>query len=262
MKNWLVALILILSFRPAEAQQPIDIVFDIDWTTFYTVHPENKNELSAKNLEVEGKFYRPTDYLPEVIEFLLKNHSEVRISFFSGGTKARNIALLNKVTLSDGRSLLDISHRILSFEDLTRVSHNETLKFSEQYKKVLSEGLPDWNPQRTLLIDDQPEFAQKPLKSVSSLGHYNFQESFDAGRSTEKFFPASYEQWQQERRKALVWLAIIENALAESSRSGKDFAGTAQEMWLHATENALLPKQGERLINLLSAPACQKVFVP
>ncbi|WP_373998140.1 hypothetical protein [Bdellovibrio bacteriovorus] len=260
MKARLVALLLILSFQPAWAGTPLDIVFDIDWTTFYTVHSEDPNERSSKSIQIEGKTYRPTDHLTEVIEHLLKTHPDIRISFFSGGTQSRNMTLLESVKLSDGRSLVDISHRILSYEDLTVVSQNKTLKFSEQHKKVLNQGIPDWNPKNTLLIDDQPEFAVKPLKSVSSLGHFNFQQKFDVSRAGEKFFPASEIEWKMERNKALVWLALLENAIAESARTGKDFSTVAQELWTRDSKNPFILKQGQDLLPSLKGQACRKIF--
>lgn len=231
MRRWLVLFLFILSFQPfafAQSSAPIDLVFDIDWTTFYSVEESQKDD---KTLLVEEKLYRPTDHLGEVIQTLLQKHPEIRISFFSGGERTRNEALLSQVRLPDGRSLKDIAHKILSKEHLTVLSQDETLHFSVRNKKVLDAHLPDWNPQRTLLIDDQPEFARPPLKAVSSLGLFNFQKQFNPELVSQKYFPPSEGDWHIERKKALLWLRMIEASLLEADRSGHNFSDVTETTW-------------------------------
>ncbi|KYG66018.1 hypothetical protein AZI86_02820 [Bdellovibrio bacteriovorus] len=57
----------------AFAQNPnhVDIIFDIDWTAFYSVDEAHRDE---KTVLVEGKLYRPTDYFIETVEWLLSRH--------------------------------------------------------------------------------------------------------------------------------------------------------------------------------------------
>nr|WP_295899451.1 hypothetical protein [uncultured Bdellovibrio sp.] len=263
MQAWLVALLILLCFQPvahASSPAPIDIVFDIDWTTFYSVEANDPNQKNNQNLTANGKLYRPTDHLADVIETLLVKHPEVRISFFSGGERSRNEALLKNVFLSDGRSLLEISHRLLSKENLTVVSQDETLPFSTRYKKVLDQGIPDWSPQRTILIDDQVAFAKPPLIAVNSLGVYNYQNRFDASRSLELHFPVSEAQWKMERNKALLWLAMIDLAFQKSQNDSVSFSEAARSVWKKQSTNSLLIARGQQLVQRIAAPSCGKVF--
>ncbi|WP_415063357.1 hypothetical protein [Bdellovibrio sp.] len=231
MRGWLALIFFSLCFQPlafAQKLAPIDIVFDIDWTTFYSVEASQKDD---KTLLVEGKLYRPTDHLGEVIQTLLQRHPEIRVSFFSGGERSRNETLLKQVFLPDGRSLKDIAYKILSKEHLTVLSQDETLHFSKRNKKVLDAHIPDWNPRRTILIDDQPEFARPPLKAVASLGLFNFLKGFDPALVEQKYFPPSEGEWHIERKKALLWLRMIEASLQEADRSGKDFSDVTETTW-------------------------------
>ncbi|WP_374029171.1 hypothetical protein [Bdellovibrio bacteriovorus] len=261
MNRWLVAFILILSFQPWAFAQgplpPIDIIFDIDWTTFYTIDPKDPAQQTSENVSVEGKTYRATDHLGKVIEILLKDHPEVRISFFSGGERTRNEQLLKTVRLSDGRTLFDIAYKVLSKEHLTVVSQNENLGFSERYKKVVEKHIPDWNPARTILIDDQKNFAVKPLKAVSSLGHFNFQKRFNARAATELYYPSDVHSWDMERNKALLWLAMLESSIQESRQSGTDFATATENTWKMHAEDTVFLRKGRSHLEMRS---CEKVF--
>jgi|GEM_PF-2406446 len=258
MKSWLLAILIIFSFQPAAfaTGNSIDIVFDIDWTTFYSINADDPFQKDKNNITVEGKVYRATDHLAAIVETLL-THPEVRINFFSGGEKSRNEALLKSVRLSDGRTLLDVTHRLYSRGDLLQVSQDETLKFSARYKKVLA---PDWNPERTILIDDQPEFAKQPLKAVSSLGRLTFQNDFNSSRVGETYFPANREEWRMERDKALLWLGMIDSALTDSKKNGRAFATVLQETWYKHSTDALFIGRARRLLAQPPVLSCQKVF--
>lgn len=261
MKLWLAILIFILSYQPrAHATAPIDIVFDIDWTTFYSI--ENSEVPSAKNQTrvVEGQSYRYTDYLPEVIETLLTRHPEVRISFFSGGSRSRNEALLSQVHLADGRSLLQVAHRVFSKEHLQELSQNETLPFATRYKKNLSLVMPEAIPSRTILIDDQVEFAVKPNKAVSSLGIFNFTEHFDSTRAGTKYQPNTQEEWQLERNKALLWLSLLSEALSRSQRTGSDFSNEVVNLWRSHSSSTLTVQTGKDLVANPQAPLCSTIL--
>lgn len=253
MYSWLVAFLFLICLQtPADASSttptPIDLIFDIDWTTFYSVDPSQKD---PQTLMVEGKLYRPTDHLVEVLETLITKHPEIRISFFSGGDRSRNEALLKSLHLSDGRSLFAISYRVFSKEHLTTVSQDETLPFSSRYKKVIEGLIPHWNPAKTLLIDDQVEFARPPLRAVSSLGVFNFMQKYDPTLTSQKYFPPNQQIWKIERNKALLWLAMIEYSLEQANKKGLEFSALAQETWAHQSQGLLLNT---------TAPSCQNIF--
>jgi hypothetical protein len=241
----------------AQNSKPIDVVFDIDWTTFYSIEEPLRD---GQTVAVEGKFYRPTDYLPETIEWLLKTHPEVRISFFSGGEKSRNETLLGKVHLSDGRSLRDIAHQIFSKQDLYIASTDSKLSFSERYKKDLATFITDNTADRMILIDDQVNFAKPPLKAVPSLGLYNFQPSFDSSKAGKDYFPPTEKAWSLERNKALLWAAALDSALNESASGKISFESAVQNSWSRDLTKDLSLAHGKTLIRAFSARACEKIF--
>lgn len=241
---WLFLLLLFclkpFAFSQNHSTEPINLIFDIDWSTFYPVDPDQQDE---NTISFEGKLFRPTDHLAYVIEKIITQHPQVRIIFFSGGQKSRNEAVLKSVSISDGRSLYKIAYRIFSFEDLTEIAQNETLPFTVRFKKVVSSLLPQWNPDRTILIDDQTDFAVHPLIAVESMGTFNFQQHFDPKRVNEPYYPPDKKAWQKERDKALSWLKYIEDALEETQRTGQPFSAIIKKLWVSPL-----------------APTCQKLF--
>ncbi|UOF01270.1 hypothetical protein [Bdellovibrio reynosensis] len=232
-------LITMASVAFASPTAPIDIVFDIDWTTFYTAHPDKPNQGDDKVIIVEGKAYRPTDHLGEVLE-KISSRPDVRISFFSGGERSRNETLLKAFKLPSGRSAYDIAYKVLSKENLTTVSEDASLGFSERYKKSMAGILPGATAERTILVDDQVNFSVKPWKAVASLGVFNFQKEFDASKANEAYFPKSKEEWRAERDKALMWQALLEEALSSSNAHKKQsFAQIAEDLWAQKSHRGL-----------------------
>ncbi|WP_413578139.1 hypothetical protein ACLVWU_06310 [Bdellovibrio sp. HCB290] len=232
MKSWFVGLLLLICAQVGSASAaPIDVVFDIDWTTFYTIDPDNKNQMDNKAITVEHKTYRPTDHLGEVLERLLQ-YPDVRISFFSGGGQSRNEALLKAFKLPSGRSAFDISYKVLSKDNLIEVSTDQSLGFADRYKKNLAGVLPGAHVDRTILIDDQVKFAVPPWKIVDSMGHFEFQIKFDHITSGKaEYLPPTSEQWLAEKDKALMWLALIEQALHKSKRFHTPFSQELTKIW-------------------------------
>ncbi len=217
---------------------PIDIIFDIDWTAFYSVDPKDKNQADKNIIFIQEKAYRPTDHLGEVLEKLSSN-PQVRISFFSGGERARNESLLRSFKLPSGKSAYDISFKILSKENLTEVSTDSSLTFSERYKKVITGLIADATPERTILIDDQVNFSVKPWRAVNSLGFFNFQVTFDPSKADKEFYPKTGVDWRNERDKSLIWLSLIEESIRRSQISNESFSQTTEELWLSKSFHGL-----------------------
>ncbi|MDG0815595.1 hypothetical protein [Bdellovibrio svalbardensis] len=240
MKLFLASLFLALSFQGSVYAQaaPIDIVFDIDWTTFYSIDTTSPNQIDNQNIAIEGKTYRPTEHLGEVLQ-ALSLHPEVRISFFSGGEKSRNEALLKKLILPNGRRAFDIAYRVLSKENLQQVSEDSNLKFSQRYKKSFEGLLPGATPQRTILIDDQVEFSKAPWKAVPSLGVFNYQKVFDNRQSAQQFYPSTEQAWLNEKDKALMWKSLLEEAIVLSRKSDKPFSQITSDLWSAKSQNSL-----------------------
>ncbi|WP_413587098.1 hypothetical protein [Bdellovibrio sp. HCB274] len=239
MKSWFVGLLLLICAQsgPAAAA-PIDVVFDIDWTTFYTVDPKNQNQMDEKAIAVGDKVYRPTDHLGEMLEKLLQI-PDVRISFFSGGDRARNESLLSAFKLPSGRSALDISYKVLSKENLLTVSDDASLGFADRHKKKLDGVLPGAHKDRTILIDDQVKFAVAPWKAVDSMGHLEFQIAFDQKMAGKTEYPVTAEELRAERDKALMWLALIEEALQKSKQYRTPFSQEMTAVWAQKAHLAL-----------------------
>ncbi|MEK2690822.1 hypothetical protein AAAA73_17155 [Bdellovibrio sp. GT3] len=239
MRSWFLGLLILTSTLTAPAwAAPIDVVLDIDWTTFYTIKPEDKNQMDPKAIQIAGKTYRPTEHLGEVLEKLLAL-PDIRISFFSGGETTRNEALLKAFKLPSGRSAFDISYKVLSKHDLTVVSEDQSLGFADRYKKNLEGILPGATMERTILIDDQIKFAVAPWKAVDSLGHLEFQSKFDPEKVGQFEHPATVEQWQTEKDKALMWLALIEEALNTSRKLHTPFSTAVTEIWAQKSHRPL-----------------------
>lgn len=131
---------------------PIDLIFDIDWSTFYSVEESQRD---TQTLVFENKLYRPTDHLTIVLETLLARHPEVRLHFFSGGSAERNNFLLKNQILSNGQSLYDVATHVFSNHHLTEVARDESLNFPQRYKKVVAScyNLAPYNAIRSLVFN-------------------------------------------------------------------------------------------------------------
>lgn len=201
---------------PADADDFIHIVFDIDWTLVSEVE-KSSIPISKSNLvEVDGKFYRIKDWSREMLTELSKR-PDVKISFFSGGGRDRNIDLLSKISLMDGskRSFLDISHKVLSFDDLTEipVSLRKGERFSDRYKKDLRKlGLKRG---KTIIVEDNYRFAINEVQKKHFLWlgpTYNHYERFIdlplkiISEKESLFIPKTHDQWLLGRNKlAAIW---------------------------------------------------------
>lgn len=253
-------ILLVLSLgRPALASD-YHLILDIDWTAFYSLEQPASPKHDPQVRIVEGKIYRYTDALPEVIEVLLQKHPDLNISFFSGGERSRNEALLSQVHLSDGRSLKEIAYRVFSKEHLRATSEDPAAPFTSRFKKDLSLTLPEAPPEKTLLIDDQIEFAVKPHKAVHSLGSYDFSERFIYSANPTKYQAPNRTEWYLERKKALIWLALVDQALQESKSTGGSFPDRAEVLWAQKAKNPWSALQGEKILKHFQAHRCSKIF--
>lgn len=141
----------------AFAQQPTyDIVLDLDETIIYT-RPTNstqKNFLEWKyeyKGETFSKKYLLSDGAQDFIQTLAALPN-VRVSFYSSGDAERNIAVLNQITLPDGRSAKDIAYKILSRDAM----EFDMEDFSN--KKNLEKNFANLN--QTLIVDDASAYIK------------------------------------------------------------------------------------------------------
>ncbi len=197
----------------------VDVVFDIDWTLVSQVDSYDAAGSSRVYKSLDD-YYRLTDGAQEIIQDLLEDKN-VRISFYSGGSEARNLDLLSQIKLANGDSLLDISHKVLSKKHLLEVSTDESLRFSERLKKDLTLINKDLNS--VVLIDDIEHFT--PLsqrKNVIWTGKtFSFQDAFihmdgDHQAKTEL-------AWLRDRYKLYSSHSKIKNALKKIKVSNISF---------------------------------------
>lgn len=243
MKNYLLLFLSIFIFwscsqldRQIASQNEVrHVVFDIDWTIVSEIQNSSAKHMRNKRIiEVMGKHYYINDGLEELIQEILQ-HPEIKISFYSGGDKLRNHELLSKIKISDGRSLADISYKILSFDDLVRVENSPpNASFSEKYKKDLTKISK--NLDNLIMFDDTQNFAldgvERQSEKVFFLGtalEY-FETYAEAENKTGKYVPKNYEEWLQNKNKLYTVREIFRDAYAEvNSNPHQGFAETLKK---------------------------------
>jgi len=99
----------------AQAGEKIHIVFDLDWTLIRSL-----KALETRNIPIdagqivtfEGEKYLVTEGASDLVSNL-SDHTNISISFYSGGEKARNLAILKQLKLPDGRSFFNLFQKII-----------------------------------------------------------------------------------------------------------------------------------------------------
>jgi hypothetical protein len=195
------------------------LVFDIDYTLFHVVD----KIVSKRTVRASDKLlYEPIAWGVEGIENSLARG--YRISFYSGGEESRNLSLLKKIKLSDGRSLLEIAEGVYSKKDLEVVA--EKGRFSERYKKNLKKL--GFDLKRTLLIDDLENFIPSTQKNnVLWVGKtYHHFNSFDLAKKSIleakkdlKYIPTTNDQWFISKNKMKYVFDLILDAKEKSRNS-------------------------------------------
>ena len=133
------------------AQGVIDIFIDIDGVllkdpSLFSSETRAKETVISYVHEGISEFYPVVSGAGEFLESLARI-PDVRLSIFSTGIEARNIAVLKALTLSDGRSAYDLFQgRIFSRENAKLIKGER--------KKDLKGVSPDIDLERAILIDD------------------------------------------------------------------------------------------------------------
>ncbi len=189
------------------------VVFDLDWTLFSEFDPTLIKPRSDRVFYVEGKSYYLSPFAEELLRFL--DGLNIKISFFSGGHESRNIALLESAKLQDGRSFYSIAYKVLSKSDLTVMSNDETLGFSDRFKKDLTRITDDLDS--IILIDDNKNFAlgEHQIKNIFWLGPtYQVLTKMDDVQLVQpKYLPPTIEAWDLSNHKLLIIKEAIREAL-------------------------------------------------
>lgn len=174
-----------------------DLVYDIDYTLTHEV-PEGTP--GAIKLKYDKLSYRVNDWVLEGIENII-DRDGVSINFFSGGPESRNIELLKKIKLSDGRFLHDIAKKIFSRRHLEPTGKTEG-KFGQRFKKNLRRL--GFNLKRTLMIDDYERFLpRKQQNNMLWIGKtYHYYHTYPEAQlaiskltDSPQFVPAHPDSW-------------------------------------------------------------------
>jgi len=204
------------------------IVLDIDWT-IVTPLEDNRAKEAFKGLESyielnDGSAYLLKEGVLEILDAISQS-DQYKVSFFSGGKKERNIELLKHIKIKNGKTAFEVADKVLSFDDLSTVSKDQNLRFSERLKKdLMKSGSP---LEKTILIEDIPHFAKgarareqtiwigdtyfPALRDWSIQDYRNFWEGLG---KQEKFLASSKDNLWWSQRKFYLLTALIEQSLS------------------------------------------------
>lgn len=151
----IVVLILISLLSLGARADGLHVVFDLDGTLISHASEAKPDDDPRHFVEADGQRYRIQDFAPEVLAAL--RDAGYEISFFSGGTKSRNRAVvshLQKLVMDrTGRALTP--YKVLNIEELTPVfGRPDTARFRERFRKDLQRiGFPG----DVVMVDDLPQ---------------------------------------------------------------------------------------------------------
>lgn len=204
-----------ISRHPSSERIERHVVFDLDWTLFSEFDPKIIHPDPERVFIVEGKSYYLSPHAKELVRFL--HESGIQISFFSGGHKERNLGLLRQVEIEGLGTFEDIAFQTLHREHLTILSTDESLPFTERYKKDLKKVHK--NLDEIIILDDDFRFVvnSDQKKNMFWLGPtYQVLERYDQlplyANTTTTYLPATEEAFDLAKNKLLV----VKEALREA----------------------------------------------
>ncbi len=234
----------------AQGAEPIDVVFDLDWTLIYTSSPEAVAMDPRNTFSFGDKDYRFSDDAVNVLRAMHANPA-YRVSFLSGGDAARNqkaIEMLYEMINADGGSRKPF--KVGSLGELHATGAPETAPFTERFKKDLERFLPGFDPTRTVLVDDSKGFAFPGQERNMFWMQNTYDDIPDFARRAElsvdpKYLPPDEASWLRERRKLLWTFGSLEEARRKAELSGEAFVDALHR--IHVERDS---PGGEELIKL------------
>lgn len=221
----------------AFAGVPVDVVFDIDLTIVANIPASGKDPLrdpaDPRRGTVDIQFvdegaakaerYRVFDGMTDLME-KLKADPRVRVSFFSGGTEARNESLLREIKLPDGTSLWDLAQgRVYGRNSMTATGKGPLHRIRDRFKKDLTRINPDLSD--VIIVDDIKEFVPE-----SQAGHMLWiGEDFPYPERHHVLTPVTPDLLARERNKYQWISSKLELAIAERFRTGRPLSAIIQE---------------------------------
>jgi len=210
--------------------QPFDVVIDLDETTFgrYIDPARSGDRPPTYILDGRGRIWRGLHGFSEALEVL--DIFGARLSFFSAyHVPARNAQILAQITLSDGRTALQLAgRRLFSIDDVDYVDAVKRKDLTIVRPRRLA---------RTILVDNEAENAfpgqEKNLLWLPTLNVTAFENAdlprFDLvahliGRQQFKAAKTYLEKIEREflfdENKPVVMLGLIARALELSANAG------------------------------------------
>lgn len=149
------AVLFFILFSLGARADGLHVVFDLDGTLISPASDATPDDDPRQFVEAAGERYRIQDFAPEVLAAL--RDAGYKISFFSGGEKTRNhavVAHLQKLVMDrTGRAL--VPFKVLSRDDLTPVfGRPDSARFRERFRKDLQRI--DF-PGDVVIVDDLPQ---------------------------------------------------------------------------------------------------------
>lgn len=199
------------------------VVFDIDWTITSEVGPKFNGK---RIIEVEGKKYFVHLGLEDFVENLLSKE-DVKVSFFSGGSRARNLDLLSKIKLSNGKSLADIAYKVFGKEDLKVIAGVDPKeRFSKRFKKDLRLISKDLD--QLIMIDDTQNFVFREADNehvvYTGKTFQHFEKFADSITESGEYIPKTVSEWSFAQKKLMILNGAIDLAYVESKNQGISFS--------------------------------------
>ena len=236
-------ILLFLVSISALAGVPVDIVFDIDLTIVANIPASGKDPLAdprnplhgtvdiqfPKDGAVASERYRVFEGVRELME-KLRADPRVRVSFFSGGSEARNEALLRSIKLPDGSSLWDLAGgRVYGRSSMSATGKGSMFRIRDRFKKDLTRINPDISD--VIIVDDIKEFVPP-----SQSGHVLWiGEDFPFPERHHLTRPVTPELLARERDKYRWISSNLELAISERFRTGRPLSSLIGEFTANQT---------------------------
>lgn len=203
-------------------QGPLNVVFDLDWTLLNSTTEAMVQAEPAGTFQFEGHWYRIAYGTAQAIKKL--HEQGIEISIFSGGSSARNEFAANLIQLQVNELLENKNFQfkhVLDLDNLLVVSTDPKARFTEKYKKELSQF---FDIERTLLVDDMTGFSVKGQeKNLVWLGKtYKDRPRFDLqdreSAESKAYSAPDLSEWQRDRNKIITAVDYILKAIAIAKR--------------------------------------------
>ncbi len=231
-----ILLCLIFSTAIAFAKPKVDLVLDLDWTCIYPI-PESEAATDPSSvIRADRQYFRMADFLIPVLRYLHRT-GNYRISFYSGGGEVRNQQAIMEIYRRVNASFTNASppyapFKILSRPDLNQIGDPNQMPFAEAYKKDLQKLGSDTKLGWTVLVDDQAEFAMKGQERnmlylgatyIDVVDYDTWSKTDRSGVVNRRYDPPDQMSWAMERSKLLYVVDLIETAVLNAEKSGREF---------------------------------------